>query len=108
MRRVSLPAMKERTAILDVVEAIQASEREAFDSLGARTVVEARERRRAAAKARQDKRWTYVQLRANAGAPIGYGAVTDEERLSAARRPELGPDQTPDEGKGIIRKLLKW
>jgi hypothetical protein len=102
--------MKERTAIFDVVGAIQAAEREALDSLGARTVVEARERRRAAKALREAKRWTYVQLRANAGAPVGYGAVTEEEKGDSEQRRARGhaPDPDPSEDRSMLRKLLKW
>lgn len=101
--------MSAREPLFDVVRAIQDAEREALDSLGARTVVEARERRRAAAKDRQDKRWHYVQRRANAGLTGPLTPVTQAEASKAMVLSNHSlPDPDPIEEQGYLRKLLKW
>jgi len=107
--------MPRNVALFDVVKAIQVAEREAFDSLGAKTVVEARQKRRAAARARKVKRWRYVQLRANAGLTRAQGAVTEGEveasieldTADAAARAVSEPTPSPKTAS-ILHKLLKW
>ena len=102
--------MSAREPLFDVVRAIQDAEREALDSLGARTVVEARERRRAAAKDRQDKRWHYVQRRANAGLTGPLTPVTRAELGESVTVDDsaVAHDPDPIEEQGYLRKLLKW
>ena len=105
--------MARNVALFDVVKAIQVAEQEALDSLGARTALEARQKRRAAARARKVRRWDYVQRRANTGLTREQGAVTKAELDASALAPSRD-DTNPErprpsiEGKGIIAKLLKW
>ena len=105
--------MRPTQPIIDVVRVIQVAEQEAFDSLGTKTVVEARQKRREARRARQAKRWDYVQRRANVAFSGTYRgrATKDELQASITVAPRIDSDTDPTPGPktaSIMRKLLKW
>ncbi len=108
-----LPTMRSTQPIIDVVKVIQMAEQEAFDSLGAKSVVEARQKRRDARRARQVKRWDYVQRRANVAFSGTYrGRATKgelEESVSLGGTSERDtPTTEPTIGQWVGRKLLNW
>ena len=105
--------MVRNVALFDVVKAIKVAEQEALDSLGASSVVEARQKRREARRTRQTKRWDYVQRRANVAFSGTYrGPATEEELRESIVHPDAGNPTSPDhpgpKTASILYKLLKW